>query len=81
MFGTSDSAYASGMERNATVTYRLTLAPTAARRRSIARTCGSFALRCLKAVCESYVQASACNPYWIGAVPFPESCREEARKG
>jgi hypothetical protein len=69
------------MERNALVTNRLTLAPLSVRRRSVARTCGSFTLRCLKAIGENYVQSSAYNPYWIGAVPLPKSRQNEAREG
>lgn len=81
MFGTSDGSYAAGMERNASVIHRLTLEPPSVSRPSVARTCGSFTLRCLKAVAESYVQSSAYNPYWIGASPLPESQRSEARQG
>jgi hypothetical protein len=75
MLGTSGDTYAAGMESN-----RLTLAKTAASRRSVARTCGSFTLRCLKAIAKSYVQSSAYNPYWIGAGPLPESRGNEARQ-
>ena len=78
MFGTGKGSYAGGMERNGSVTNRLTLAPQLVSRRSIARTSGSFALRCLKAVGESYIQSSAYNPYWIGAGPLPKSLRSEA---
>lgn len=69
------------MERNESVTSRLTLAPTTASRRPVAKTCGNFALRCLKAIAESYVQSSAYNPYWIGACPLPKQHRSEARQG
>jgi len=68
------------MERNAPINPRLTLALSVSRR-SIAGICGSFTLRCLKAIAETYVQSSAYNPYWIGAVPFPESRCEGPRKG
>ena len=81
MFDTSGGSYAAGMERNALVTNRLTLAPPSASRRSVARTCGSFTLRCLKAIAESYVQSSVYNPYWIGAIPLPKSRQPEAREG
>jgi hypothetical protein len=81
MFGTSGDSYATGMERHASVTYRMPPAPTATSRRSVARTCGSFALRCLKAIGESYIQSSAYNPYWIGAGPLPNSHGREARQG
>jgi hypothetical protein len=69
------------MERNASVADRLTLAPVAASRRSVARTCVGFARRCLETIGESYVQSGAYHPYWIGAVPFPESLHDEACKG
>jgi hypothetical protein len=81
MFGTSGGSYAAGMERNASVTHLLTLAPESVRRQSVARACGSFALRCLKAIGEIYVQSSAYNPYWIGAGPLPESLGNKARQG
>jgi hypothetical protein len=81
MFGTSGGTYAAGMERNASVTNRLTLAPQSVSRRSVARTCGRFTLRCLKAIAGTYVQSTAYNPYWIGAVPLTESHRSEARQG
>ena len=69
------------MERNDPVTNRLTLAPTIASRRAVAKACGNFAFRCLKAIAESYVQSSAYNPYWIGACPLPKPHRSEARQG
>ena len=78
MFGTPGGSYAAGMERNASFTNRLTLAQPSVSRRSVARTCGSFTLRCLKAIAESYVQSGAYNPYWIGVVPIPEVRRNEA---
>ena len=81
MFGTWSGSYTAGMERNASVTNRMTLAPQSVSRRSVARTCGSFTVRCLKAIAESYVQSSAYYPYWIGAGPLPESRRNEARQG
>jgi len=80
MFGTWGGLYAAGMERNGSFTNRLTLAPQLVSRRSIARTCGSFALRCLKAIGESYIQSSAYNPYWIGAVSLPRLPDNEARQ-
>ena len=81
MFGTSGGSYAAGMERNASVANRLTLAPPSVSRRSVARTCGNYILRCLKAIGESYVQAGAYYPYWIVAGPLPESLENEARQG
>ena len=81
MFGTWGGSYATGMERNASVTNHLTLAPPHVSRRSVARTCGSFTIRCLKSIAESYLQSSAYNPYWIGAGPLPESRGNEAREG
>ena len=69
------------MERKASVANHLTLAYPSVGRRSVARTCGSFALRCLKATAEGYVQSSVYNPYWIGAVPLTESRQNEARQG
>jgi hypothetical protein len=69
------------MERTASVTNHLTLAPPHGSRRSIARTCGSFTLRCLKAIGESYIHSSAYNPYWLGAGPLPKSNGSEAREG
>jgi hypothetical protein len=81
MFGTSGVEYAAGMERSASVPNRLTLVSRSVSRRSVARTCCSFTLRCLKSIAESYVQSSAYNPYWIGAVPLPESRGNEARQG
>ena len=69
------------MERNASVANHLTLAYPSVSRRSVARTCGSFTLRCLKAMAESFVQSSAYNPYWICAVPHPKSSRKEAGQG
>ena len=68
------------MDRNALVINRLTLAPPAVSRRSIARTCGSFALRCLKAIGESYIQSSAYNPYWIGVASLAKLPGNEARQ-
>ena len=79
MFGTSGASYPAAMERNASVTNVLTLAPTISRR-SVARTCGSFAVQCLRAIAEEYVQSTAYNPYWIGAVPLSESRRDQARQ-
>ncbi len=68
------------MERNASVANHVTLGyPSVSR--SVARTCGSFTLRCVKAVAASYAESSAYNPYWIGAVPLPNSTRKEARQG
>jgi hypothetical protein len=81
MFGTSGGSYATGMERNASVTNRLTLAPPSVSRRSVAKTCGSFTLLCLKAIGESYIQSRPYNPYWIGAGPLPNSHGSEARQG
>jgi hypothetical protein len=69
------------MERNASVTDRLTRAQPSVSRRSVARTCGSFTIRYLKAIAESYLRSSAYNPYWIGAGPLPESRGNEARQG
>jgi hypothetical protein len=69
------------MERNASVTNHLTLAPSHVSRRSIARTCGSFTLRCLKAIGEGYIQSGAYNPYWLGAIQLPKSHGSEAREG
>lgn len=81
MFGTWGGSYPTGMERNGSVTNHLTLAPPHVSRRSIARTCGSFTLLCLKAIGESYIQSSAYNPYWLGAGPLPKSHGCEAREG
>jgi hypothetical protein len=81
MFGTWGGSYATGMGRNASVTNHLTLAPPHVSRRSIARTCGNFTLRCLKAIGESYIQSSAYNPYWLGAGHLPKSPGSEAREG
>ena len=81
MFGTCGGSYATGMERNASVTNHLTLAPPHVSRRSIARTCGSFTLRYLKAIGESYIRSSAYNPYWLVAIPLPKSHGSEAREG
>jgi len=69
------------MERNASVANQLTLAYPSVSRPGVARTCASFTLRCLKAMAENYVQSSAYNPYWIGAVPLPKSSRNEACQG
>jgi len=69
------------MERNASVANHLTLAYPSVSRPGVARTCASFTLRCLKAMAENYVQSSAYNPYWIGAVPLPRSSPNEARQG
>jgi len=68
------------MERNASVANHLTLAPPSNSHRSVVRTCGSFTLRCLKAIAASYAQSSAYNPYWIGAVPLPNSSPKQARQ-
>jgi len=80
MFGTRGGSYAAGMERNGSFTNRLTVAPQPVSRRSIARTCGSFALRCLKAIGESYIQSSAYNPYWIGVASLAKLPGNEARQ-
>ncbi len=69
------------MERNASVANHLTLAYPSVSRRSVARTCGSFTIRCLKAMAQSYLESSPYNPYWIGAVPLPKSNQNEARRG
>jgi hypothetical protein len=69
------------MEGNASFTNRLTLVEQPVSRRSVARTCGSFALGWLKAMAESYIQSSAYNPYWIGAVPLPKARRNEGKQG
>ncbi len=69
------------MERNASVANHLTLAYPSVSRRSVARTCGNFTVRCLKAIGESYVQSSVYNPYWIGVIPLPKSSRNEALRG
>jgi hypothetical protein len=61
------------MQRNASGASHLILAQPSVSRRSIARAVGSFTARCLHAVAESYLQSKACNPYWIGAGPLPES--------
>jgi hypothetical protein len=81
MFGTWGGSYATGMERTASVTNHLTLAPPSVSRRSVARTCGNFTLQCLKAIAEGYGQSSVYNPYWIGAIPLPKSRQNEAREG
>jgi hypothetical protein len=69
MFGTPPGAYAAGMERTAPVTTLLTFAQPSAARPSVARTCGVFAFRCLKAMAEGLVQSCTYYPYWIGADP------------
>lgn len=69
------------MQRNASVASHLTLAQPSVSRRSVARTCGSFTVRCLKVVAESYLQSRTYNPYWIGVGPLPESRGYEARQG
>jgi hypothetical protein len=69
------------MERNASVTNHLTLTQPSVSRRSVARTCGNFTIRCFKAIAEDYLQSSAYNPYWIGAGPLPESRGNGARQG
>jgi hypothetical protein len=69
------------METNASVTDRLTLAQPSVSHRAVARTRGSFTIRCLEALAASYLQSSAYNPYWIGAGPLPESRGNEARQG
>ena len=81
MFGTLCGSYAAGMERNASVTNRVALASPSVSRRSVARACGSFTLRCLKAIAESYVRSSAYHPYWIVAGPLRESLGNEVRQG
>jgi hypothetical protein len=81
MFGTSGDSYAARMERDALVTNRLTIAQPSVGRPSVAKTCSSFTVRCLKAIAESYVQSGAYNPYWIGALPLPKSSRNEAHQG
>ena len=58
------------MEKNAPFTGQLTLVQASDSRGSIVRACGSFILRCLKAIAESYVQSAAYNPYWIGMGPL-----------
>ena len=81
MFRTSGGSYAALMERKASVIHRLIQPQPSISRRSVVQTCGSFTLRCLKAIGESYVQSSAYNPYWIGSSPLPKSHRSEARQG
>ena len=68
------------MEKTAPFTRRLTLAYPSDNRRSLIRACGSFILQCLKAIGESYVQAAAYNPYWIGAGPLPIWSGRESRR-
>ena len=55
------------MERNASATNYLALAHPSAAGASVARTCFTFALRCLKAIARSYVESAYYNPCWIGA--------------
>jgi len=69
------------MERNASATNLLSFALPSTDRRSVVRTCGSFTIRCLQAVAESYLQSTLYNPYWIGVGPLPESRGNEAHKG
>lgn len=80
MSGAPGRTYAAGMERDASVTSRLTLAPEPLGRRSVVRTCGTFTLRYLKAIADSCIQSGAYNPYWIGARPLAESHVDEARQ-
>lgn len=75
------SSYAAGMERSASVTNQLARIAVSARPQSVAGMCGSLALRCLKAVADSYVQSSAYNPYWIATYPVARSVEREARQG
>jgi hypothetical protein len=86
MFRTRHGNYAPGMERNASAANLLTLSQPSAARPSIARICGAFALRCLKAVAEGYIQSCAyypfwigADPYWLGASPLPKLRQNEAR--
>ena len=81
MFASPGGSYAAGMERSRSVTNHLTLVSLPASRRSVARTCATLTVRCLKAVADSYVQASMYNPYWIGACPLQMSDEKEARQG
>ena len=81
MFGTRRRSYAAGMERNASATNHPAFAQPSIALRSVPRACVSFGLRYLRAIAEGYVKSCACNPYWVGAVPFPESRRNEARMG
>lgn len=67
MFRAGCGSYAAGMETNASVTNFLTLAQPSAARPSVARICGTLALRCLKAIARDYVESAHYNPYWIGA--------------
>lgn len=68
MFRAGCGSYAAGMETNASVTNFLTLAPQpSAARPSVARICGTLALRCVKAIGRGYVESAHYNPYWIGA--------------
>jgi len=69
------------MQRNASVASHLNLAQPSVSRRSVARSCGRFTVRCLQAVAESYLQSRAYNPYWIGVGPLPESRGNEAPQG
>ena len=66
------------MERNASDTKHLTLAPPSTSYQSVARTCGDFTLRCLLAIAQAYARSSAYNPYWIGACPLPTPSGREA---
>ncbi len=62
MFGTWVGSYAAGTETNASVTKHLTLAQPSISRRSVARTCGDFILRCLKATGQAYAQSAVYYP-------------------
>ena len=67
MFHDRSGSYAAGMERNASATNFRTLAQPTAARLSVARTCLTFALQCLKTIARGYVESAYYNPYWIGA--------------
>jgi hypothetical protein len=72
MFRTQGSPYAAGMERIASVTNLLTLAPaTNSRHMSIARACGQFTVKCLTTLAQGFVQAGMSYPYWIWMGPPP----------
>jgi hypothetical protein len=69
MFGIGLGSYGAGMETNAAPTHHLTRSPASAAHHSVARICGTFALRFLKAVARSYAESVVYYPYWVGADP------------
>lgn len=80
MFHARFGSYAAGMERIASLTNLLTLAPsTTSRLDSIVGALRQFTLKCLKALAAGYVESCRYYGYWILTSP-PPPCTPQPRR-